>query len=89
MSAYLSAPADVSEAVIAATWTRLSICAENTAGKYGPRRQGRASAITNIRRRFEREHNVRLVLLSRSYSETRGFLHRSTFTFAIENGEKR
>lgn len=59
------------------------IKAENCAGRNGPDRRGRASAVNAAKRAYEREHGVTLALLCKSYSETHGFLHQSAFRYRI------
>ena len=49
-------------------------------------RRSRASAIAAVRRTYERERGVKLTLIHKSYSETYGFLHRSTFRYKIAEG---
>jgi hypothetical protein len=46
-------------------------------------RRSRASAINAAKRAYERAHGVRLALISKSYSETHGFLSRSEFRYEI------
>jgi hypothetical protein len=62
----------------AMTGRYVTITADCTTG-----RRSRAAQINNYRRRFEREHGVRLALLTRSYSETYGFLSRSAFRYTM------
>jgi hypothetical protein len=74
------------------TWPRVTLQANNTAGRHGPNRRGRAAAINALKRAIERlplngkpdKPYVRLVLESKSYSETHGFTHASYFTYRIE-----
>ena len=47
-------------------------------------RRSRAGEINAGRRRYQREHGVTLTLVSKSYSETYGFLSRSAFRYSIE-----
>jgi hypothetical protein len=44
-------------------------------------RRSRASQITALKRKFERDNSCRLMLRNMSYSETHGFLSRSTATY--------
>lgn len=46
-------------------------------------RRSRANAINAEKRKYERANGVRLTLLSKSYSETWGFLHRSEFRYTV------
>lgn len=46
-------------------------------------RQARAGEINAEKRRYEKKFNVKLTLLSKSYSETHGFLLRSAFRYRI------
>ena len=66
------------------TWPRVTLQANNIAGRYGPDRRGRAAQINALKYAIERLFNVRLVLESRSYSETHGFKHASYFTYRID-----
>ena len=76
------------------TWPRVTLQANNCAGRYDvPNRRGRAAAINALKHAIEmfpwtdsagRACDVRLVLESKHYSETNGFLHASYFTYRIE-----
>lgn len=78
MSAYLDATPTVPDAEIAATWDYIWINADDTTD-----RRSRAAQANAARRSFERAHNVTLTLVTRSYSETPGFLYRSAFRYRI------
>ena len=76
------------------TWKRVTLQANNIAGRHGViNRRGRAAAINALKRAIEaypwkdsagRPFKVQLVLESRSYSETYGFKHASRFTYRIK-----
>ena len=76
------------------TWKRVTLQANNTAGRHGVvNRRGRAAAINALKRAIEsfpwkdsvgRPFTVKLILESRSYSETHGFKHASYFTYRIK-----
>ena len=58
---------------------RVTITADSTLG-----RRSRAASIRAAKRAYEQGHQgVTLTLISRSYSETAGFLSRSAFTYTI------
>lgn len=61
-----------------ATGSYVWITADTTTG-----RRSRASAISAARRAYERAHGVTLSLLAKSYSETPGFMARSSFRYRI------
>jgi hypothetical protein len=46
-------------------------------------RRSRAAAINAAKRQYERTEGVRLILVSKSYSETHGFLSRSEFRYSV------
>jgi hypothetical protein len=46
-------------------------------------RRSRAAHISHECRRYQAEHGVTLTLLAKSYSETYGFLHQSSFRYRI------
>jgi hypothetical protein len=54
------------------------ITCDDTAG-----RRSRAAHINHERRRYAEVHGVTLTLLAKSYSESPGFLHRSSFRYRI------
>jgi hypothetical protein len=54
------------------------IRADDTAGRRSRAAQARAE-----RRRYELAHGVTLALVTRSYDEAPGFLHRSAFRYRI------
>jgi hypothetical protein len=56
----------------------VTITADDSAG-----RRSRASQCSAGKRRYEREHKVTLILSSKSYSETYGFLSQSAFKYEI------
>jgi hypothetical protein len=56
-------------------------CDDNT------NRRSRAAQIGAVKRWYEREMGVKLTLSSTSYSETYGFLHRSTFNYTVNTLE--
>ena len=70
--------------VALAKWDRITLVAENTAGRFRLDRRGRASAINALRRACERATGHHLVLESKSYSESYDFLHASYFRYRIE-----
>jgi hypothetical protein len=74
------------------TWPRVTLQANNTAGRHGVNRRGRSASINALKRAIERmplndkpgHPYIRLVPESRHYSETHGFAHASYFTYRIE-----
>ena len=61
-----------------ATGRYVTIKADDTTG-----RRSRAAQINAHRRRYEISHGVGLTLISKSYSETYGFLAQSAFRYTI------
>lgn len=51
-------------------------------------RRSRASQITARKLRYERERGVTLTLVSKSYSETYGFLSRSEFRYSMRRAPR-
>lgn len=69
MNAYLSEDTD----------DFVTICADDNAG-----RRSRASQISALKRKYEAEKSCWLMLIYRSYSETPGFMSRSSFRYRRE-----
>lgn len=74
------------------TWNLVTLVAQNTAGHDGPDRRERAAKINARKRAVERAAwtdesgrmmYVRLELVSKSFDEVPGFLHRSEFTYRV------
>lgn len=66
-------------------WRAVRLKATNTGSvRTGPDRRGRAAEINALKRAVEKATGYRLVLESKSYSESMGFTHLSTFTYRIE-----
>lgn len=67
------------------TWSTVRLQAVNTGShRTGPDRRTRAAEIGALKRAIERATGYQLVLISKSYSETYGFMHASYFTYRIE-----
>lgn len=50
----------------------------------GDERRSRAARIVAEVRRYQAAHNVALIFLSKSYSETHGFLSQTAFRYKIK-----
>jgi hypothetical protein len=68
MSAYLDSATD----------GYIIINADSTAG-----RRSRAAQVNAAKRRYEAAHDITLTLVGKSYSETAGFLSRSSFRYQV------